>query len=430
MKNTLFVASALLLALPMDAGSQAASNMTLLANKDDFAQYSACWGYNAPDGRVYALLGANTGTAIYNITDPRNPVFRGLIAGPTSSWREMKTYGPYVYVTTEGFISSPPSGLQIISMVDPENPLLVGVYNTTFNTAHTLYIDEASARAYINGSRDQTALQRHGGAISTGMRILDLSNPTAPQDLGAYTQVYIHDSYVRDNICWGAAIQDPTPSIRILDVSNPAAVQPLQTVFYPNAGTHNTALTEDSGYLATSDETHGFTMRIWDVRNLNNIQQVAEYHAGGAFSSSIVHNVHIRGPLAYVAHYTAGTRVLDIDDPTAPTEIGYYDTYSQDNSFNYRGNWDVWPFAQNGAIVSSDISNGLFVTAFTPSQRLMVTGTGVGGAATSVVRRLYRAGSQPGQMAFETAPPKGFGDPSPCSDSSSQLCVPSDPQGQ
>ena len=84
----------------------------------DVVRYSAITGYAAPDGREYALLGGYDGTHIVDITDsPLKEV--AFIPGPQSAWREMKTFGAYGYVVSEGG-----AGLQIIDVSDASHPPL------------------------------------------------------------------------------------------------------------------------------------------------------------------------------------------------------------------------------------------------------------------------------------------------------------------
>ncbi|MBE2228400.1 MAG: hypothetical protein IAE93_13680, partial [Ignavibacteria bacterium] len=71
-------------------------NTTLLAQKDDHGNgYSALWGYAGPNGREYAILGCNTGTAFYDITDTANIHEVDFVPGVQSGWREMKVFSSY-----------------------------------------------------------------------------------------------------------------------------------------------------------------------------------------------------------------------------------------------------------------------------------------------------------------------------------------------
>jgi len=40
-----------------------------------------------------------------------------------------------------------------------------------------------------------------------------------------------------------------------------------------------------------------------------------------------IHNIMAFGTKAYFTHYQDGVRVLDISDPTQPTQIGYFNTW-------------------------------------------------------------------------------------------------------
>lgn len=271
------------------------------------------------------------------MTDPRNPVFVKFIQGPTSIWREMKTYRQWCYIVSEG--GGPGAGLQIVSLQNPENPVLVTTYTSTFTTAHSVSIDSASARLYANGA-------------SGGVRILSLSNPTAPAYLGAYPTPYVHDCFVRNDTCFAACIG--VGRLIALDVSNPAAIDTLKRWTWPGAAPHNAWPTEDAQYLFTTDETGGGRVRSWSISPITNPIEVDNFTAD---PNHIVHNVHVRGTLAYVAHYLEGVQIVDVTDPTNLRRVGFYDTYKGGGV--YDGAWGVYNYFPSGTIVVSDIENGL-----------------------------------------------------------------------
>ena len=62
------------LALPGAASAQVSRNVQLLSHPAPaWAAYSACWSYVHHDGREYAAIGTNVGTAIWRLTDPSGP---------------------------------------------------------------------------------------------------------------------------------------------------------------------------------------------------------------------------------------------------------------------------------------------------------------------------------------------------------------------
>ena len=57
------------------------------------------WGYVDEVGNEYALVGAQKGTSVVDISDPANPIEIFWEPGLTSTWRDIKTFGDYAYVT-------------------------------------------------------------------------------------------------------------------------------------------------------------------------------------------------------------------------------------------------------------------------------------------------------------------------------------------
>src|SRR5688572_12854685 len=55
-------------------------------------------GYSA-GGNEYALVGAEDGMSIVNVTNPANPVEIVQIPNITNLWKEIKVYQNYAYVT-------------------------------------------------------------------------------------------------------------------------------------------------------------------------------------------------------------------------------------------------------------------------------------------------------------------------------------------
>ena len=93
--------------------AQNSPNVPLLVQVNQYpgVGYNDCWGYTAPDGREYALLGVRNGTSIIDITDTENVYEVTFIPSATSTWKDIKTYQHYAYTVTEAA-----GGLQIIDL--------------------------------------------------------------------------------------------------------------------------------------------------------------------------------------------------------------------------------------------------------------------------------------------------------------------------
>lgn len=351
MKKLLFLLMFLMLASGISYSQLANQNMVLLAQKDERGNgYSGLWGWRAPNGREYAILGCQTGTSFYDITDSTNIRECDFVTGVNSGWREMKVFSHYAYVISEGLNSR----LQVIDMQYlPDSVSLITVPNmTNHSTTHTI-------------SQEGPYLYLHGGNTSFGRGtvIVDISNPILPVKLGAWNTLYVHDARIVNDTMFAANINDgPISVINVTNKNSPVLI--TSWVNNPSPGPHNVAITSDRKYAYTTDEIPQGTLprqlKVWNIQNLTNVTLAATWRPTGMNDSSIVHNVEIYGNTAVIAHYTAGIRVLNITNPTAPVEIAWYDTFPQNNRHSYSGCWAVYMFP-SGKIIGSDISGGLFV---------------------------------------------------------------------
>jgi choice-of-anchor B domain-containing protein len=333
--------------VPASARAQVSLNCNLLANEDSLpGRGSSCWGYVDPNtGSEYAIHGNEFGTAIFNIDTPTDPRLTGFIPGLQSNWREMKVYQNYCYVGSE----APGSGLQIINLANPEAPVLAATsFVNGLSTIHSVTCDTTNARLYLNGSNG-------------GMRILSLANPVAPVQLGWMITPYVHDSYVRGDTVYAACII--IGKMIVLDASNPADLDTVTQFFTELTKPHNSWPSEDGDYLFVTDETPGGRVTSWDITQITDPIQIDGYTAD---PSGDAHNVHVRGNLAYVAHYTSGLQILDVSAPDNLTRVGYYDTYPSPGGL-FNGAWGVFNYFPSGTIVVSDIESGMFLIEYVPN---------------------------------------------------------------
>jgi choice-of-anchor B domain-containing protein len=334
------------------SSSPAASlNMQLLASLDlttldpstTFNRTAAGnWGYTTPDGRRFALTGLSSGMSIVDVTVPERPVVIGVIPGAASSWREIKTYRHYAYVTTEAR-----TGLDIVDLGDPDRPRKVQTWSETFTSAHTLWIDQERGLLFANGT-------------SSGMHVLDLEpDPENPREVGVYRDVYVHDSYSRGTVLFASAIRNGV--VVILDAADPSALREITRFATGARFTHNAWLTADGRYLFTTDERADAPVEGWDLLDPLAPRKVAQYLAR---PGTIPHNVMIDGHRLLIAHYTEGVHLLDVRDPERAVLLGHYDTHPG-TSTGFAGAWGAYVFPGSDLILASDISGGLFVIRYT-----------------------------------------------------------------
>ncbi len=332
---------AVLLCAESQLVAQRSQNVTLLSTMNNYSSvgYNDVWGYTAPNGREYALLGVRNGTSIVDITNGTNPVEIEFIAGPSSTWKDLKTYQNYAYVVNESS-----GGMQIIDLSQlPNSATLVATY-TGFSTSHNLYIDVANAMMYAEGSGSQP------------VRAISLADPVNPVQLSTFG-IECHDIYARNNIVYVS--EGSRGSIGIYDLSAPASPQLVNRFSIPNAGyVHNAWLSDDGKYLMTTEETTNKTVKYWDIQDLNNVRMTDQYLG----LSRIAHNTHLKGNFAYISHYADGLKIVDVSDPENIFEAGFYDESNSTAGFN--GAWGAFPFFASGKVLISDIQNGLWVFRF------------------------------------------------------------------
>jgi choice-of-anchor B domain-containing protein len=315
---------------------------SLLSNLDQHAPYSGMWGYVAPNQKEYALLGTTTGIAVIDCTNGAQPVERAYFPWANSTWREVRTYGTYAYVTTEAA-----AGFLVIDLTNPDQPVNLGIVGAAnHGNAHNLGVDMGTGRIYIVGTNNGVAV--YDGA----------ANPANPPFLGfaapSGNSNYFHDLTIENGFGYGAMIY--TGIFRILDVTvwPPSIVSDSTT---PSLFTHNIWPTANSNICVSTDERDGSLLRFFDTTNKAAPVSISQMTMNPA---SVPHNSYIIGNIAHTAWYTEGYQAVDFSDPTTPVVVASYDTWPG-VSGGYNGAWGCFPFLPSGNVYISDRATGLYV---------------------------------------------------------------------
>ncbi|HKR05674.1 MAG TPA: choice-of-anchor B family protein [Bacteroidia bacterium] len=348
--------------------SVAQLNMTLKSNFSYGATtLASLWGWADGNGNEYALVGANNGLSIVDVTNPFSPVQVQFIATQVSNWHEIKTWQHYAYCTNETG-----GGTLIVDLGGTPGSFnyfydTQGTYNGTnysITDAHTVTIDE-------NGY-----MWLQGGQCPTGAWCFNLNtnpmNPTLVAHYNAYGSHFIHDSYVRNNIMYAASTYSGLFEIFNVTVKNNPVL--LATQSTPWTYCHNTWLSDNSQTLFVTDEVLGAYVTAYDISDLSNIAEIDRFTANPGTQSQ-PHNVHVLNDYLVMSHYRDGVCVADAHRPSNIIKIGEYDTYAQGTGGGIQGCWGVYPYLPSGNILASDITNGLFVLGTTYSRASYLEGT-------------------------------------------------------
>jgi len=324
-------------------------------------RYSDCWGYTAPDGKEYAVIGSLDSIHIFDISDPYDiEQVASVLGGPAPSlWRDFKVYDNYLYCVADQ--SGTSEGLIVIDLADlPNSVNVVTRNNTDFFRAHNIFIEELTSRAYVVGARK-------AGMGVVNLIVFDLAaDPVDPPVIysGTMPGGYIHDIHVRDNIAFAS---HGSPGLRIYDLSDLSNIIQLGIYDgYPEEGyNHSSWLTDDGTSLVFCDENTDRGVKIIDVVEYDNIELQDLFRStleAPNATNSIAHNPFVKGDYVYISYYHDGIQVFDISDPENATQIAYYDTDTTNTNYSGSlGAWGVYPYFPSGTIIGSDIRNGLFV---------------------------------------------------------------------
>ena len=218
-------------------------------------------------------------------------------------------------------------------------------------------------RAHITGDYVITA---HDPSVSANSRYRalnysDLMNPTmTATNLGNR----VHDVYVRGNYAYIAL---SSSGMRILDITNPDAPLPVNTVNTPG---YSVGIHLDDNFVYVADWQSG-GLQIIDITDHG-----TAYIIGATDTPGDALSVATSGNYAYVADGPQGLRIIDISDKTAPFEVG-----SIGGTTNHVQIYGNYAYITGSGLRIFDISQPAFptlvntVTGLTSPAALNVTGS-------------------------------------------------------
>lgn len=330
---------------------------SLITNSTN-VRYGDCFGFVWKNNE-YAVAGSTEGTHVFLIdsTDHFIPVgyIKGRYSNTQVSHRDYAVFQHYLYaVCDEG-----QSSLQIIDFQNLPNSIsLVKEDSVQFGRVHNIFIDSVQQTFYSCIHRSVTNTQ----TIEAAMKVFSLADPinlvevwSGPTDIQE-----VHDCYVRDG---KAILNCGYEGMRVYDFSTPQAPIFLdsKTIYQDQGYNHQGWLTPSGNTYYFADETNGKRIKkcTFDGSELTIKQLFGVNHQNG----SVPHNIMATDSFVYVAYYNEGLRIFDARYPI-PTEIAYFDSYSEESTFKQNGNWGLYTLLPSKRILISDRQNGLFLLGF------------------------------------------------------------------
>jgi len=290
---------------------------------------------------TYAYVGVGPNLFVLDIANPAIPQVAGHLLLPDTV-RGVAVVGNYAYVGNRW------SGLRVIDISEPTDPLEVGswqlggwahgvavagedAYLATSDGLSIINVADPANPVYTGGiatqGYGQHVVVRGGYAYyadnSAGLRIIDISNPAAPEEVGRCETVNAKDVALAGNYAYVASDKDGG-LLKVVDVSNPAQPQQVASCDAPGGGTNAVSVSGTYVFLGThsgSDTELG--VRIIDISNPLVPNPVGFYDVPGWSAQDVV----VAASYAYATcGLDGGMRVVDVSDPTSPAEVGAWAT--------------------------------------------------------------------------------------------------------
>ena len=241
--------------------------------------------------------------------------------------------GNYAYLT-EYY-----SGLHIIDVSDPSNPVLTAMYDLPDGNRR---VDVSRSTVYVTSSE--------------GAKVIDVSNPTAPVEIGvvpnstSYIEIKVTRSlaFLMDPVGMLAIVDIKTPSspvvistsgpyggqrltllgrraalaagrvgVRLVDLSDPA--EPMTRGTFESLG-YPSQLVKGEDYLIMAERGRG-------ILTVDSEDKSCRYRLQGQHNTAGPRGIAMSGNYVYVANYGSpgdnGLGIYDLTDPTAPVEVAW-----------------------------------------------------------------------------------------------------------
>jgi hypothetical protein len=349
--------------------------------------------------------GDTTGVAIIDIADPKNPVLVGnLPAKSNTSYEDLHV----ITADTPTFkgdllivgVQRQNAGAEFWDVTDPRQPKLLSFFRTGGNHVHELYLVQ-------RGERVLALL----ATLDSGMRIVDATDPTQPKQLSLWNlqrEMKINPVLGVNRAVFDHSVSANADGTRaylaywdagavILDISDPAAPKYLGRTAYAltEEGQTHSAIEADGGRLLITTDEDSDPSPAANTITVIGPESLAGLHQ--AIELSVTRQLAttgpVRGELVYIGTATAGVDFLS--DPKG--KIALIDVTSettQPRSPVLR--------AQEAGAIGVVVSRTPFRSS-APSSAITIPGVGVARETAEALKTALAAG-QKVELELKTAP--------------------------
>jgi len=257
------------------------------------------------------------GLRIFDISNPTQPVQVGFYQPPQRDWTGYTTMtspspppprGMDVGVQhtetgrTYAYVAAYAAGLRVVDVTDPTAPVEVGALEFEPATAATGIV-VAGQVAYL--------------ATQDGLRVVDVSNPTRPVEIAALPAVSWDVALAGDRLYLVEGQCNPldgcmSGSLQVVGISDPAS--PARIGLTPLIYSQVMALAGENIYTGTRDGLVIFRQ--------SDSSKPASYWP--PTSTLLIRDIAVHGDYLYLAAGDNGLKILNVAEATAPTQVGEF----------------------------------------------------------------------------------------------------------
>lgn len=311
----------------------------------------------------------NVGNSLltWDITDPANPVHVGTIRVDAQAVSDVKVSSDgRLAVITHERSSDGLNGVTMLNLNEPLHPAIISRFTES--------LERGVHNAWIDGRYVYLAVD--GLSASSGLRVLDIADPANPVAVASFYagSSFLHDVYVRDGL---AFLSHWDAGMIILDVGNGIAggapTNPVEVgrVLIAGGAVHNTWYwpRRQLAFVGVEDFNAPGFMHVIDVSDLAQPHEIATFAVPG----TTPHNFWLDEARAilYMAWYGNGLRALDVSGTLSGTledqnleivGLQYAEVGPCPERFSIVLETCTWaPQLHDGLIYVSDIHTGLWV---------------------------------------------------------------------
>jgi hypothetical protein len=272
----------------------------------------------------YAYVTSSEGLRIIDVSNPTSPVEVGFHS--YGSFNEVDVSGKYVYTSTYG-------GIKILDVSNQASPQEVGY----LLIGHVRGLHSAGNYVFA--------------AAGSHLEIIDVTIPSSPSTTGTYmTPGDSERIRVEGDIAY---MVNPSSGIRLIDISNPTAPQEIG-VCCPSSVPADVFVTGNYAYAAVGyDSSGGSGLRVINVADPASPRQVGSYNC----TEGEARSVWIAGNYAYLGYglfgggggVNGGLIVIDITQPDSPQEKSNLFTSGSTEEFFVKGNYAFTAYLAQGS---------------------------------------------------------------------------------